>query len=189
VLNGTSPAGQHYYPAFPYASYGRAAPQDIVDLIAHLRSLPPQAHASAPHEVGFPFNIRATLGGWKLLFGGGDWVVEGDLTPQQARGRYLVEGLAHCGECHTPRNILGGAQRAAWLTGAANPSGEGTVPGITSGQLDWSDRDIASYLTTGFTPNFDTAGGSMAEVIDNLGQLPEADIEAIVAYLRLVPTP
>jgi mono/diheme cytochrome c family protein len=189
VLHGTSPAGEHYYPAFPYTSYARATPQDVMDLIGHLRSLPTQADPNIPHEVSFPFNIRLSLGGWKMLFASSEWVIGGDLTDQQQRGRYLVEALGHCGECHTPRNVLGGPVRSAWLHGAPNPSGDGNIPGITSSQLDWSDRDIASYLRTGFTPDFDSAGGSMAEVIDNISQLPDADIDAIVAYLNRVPGP
>ena len=189
VLNGTSPSGQHYYPAFPYTSYGRATPQDVADLIAHLRSLPPQDDPNTPHEVGFPFNLRATLGGWKLLFARTDWVVEGDLEPQQQRGRYLVEALGHCGECHTPRNLLGASDYGAWLVGAPDPSGKGTIPGLTPSQLKWSDSDTVSYLKTGFTPDFDTAGGAMVEVIENLSQLPDADLSAIVAYLRRIPNP
>lgn len=189
VLHGTSPAGQHYYPAFPYSSYARATPQDITDLIAHLRSLPAQSTPNIAHEVGFPFNIRATLGGWKMLFSNSDWVITGDLSDAQSRGRYLVEALGHCSECHTPRNGLGGLQRSAWLSGAPNPSGKGKIPGITVDQLKWSDSDVVSYLTTGFTPDYDSAGGSMVEVIDNLAKLPREDVEAMVAYLRLVPTP
>lgn len=189
IWHGTSPEGQHYYPAFPYTSYANAAPQDVVDLIAHLRSLPAVAGPSAPHEVGFPFNIRASLGGWKLLFAGGGWVIEGELSEQEARGRYLVEALGHCGECHTPRGALGGLDRNAWMQGAANPSGDGRIPGIAGDQTGWSDGEIADFLSTGFTPDFDTVGGSMVEVVRNLGELPEADIAAIVAYLRLVPGP
>jgi mono/diheme cytochrome c family protein len=152
-----------------------------------LRSLPPQDVPNQPHDVGFPFNIRASLGGWKLLFAKGDWVVDGDLTDVETRGRYLVEALGHCGECHTPRNPLGGLSKSEWLTGAPNPSGSGRIPGITKSQLTWSDADVAAYLTTGFTPEFDTAGGSMAEVVENLAKLPRSDVDAIVAYLRRVP--
>lgn len=189
VLHGTSPDGQHYYPAFPYTSYARATPQDITDLIAHLRTLPPQDTPSQPHDVGFPFNMRVTLGGWKALFTDSDWFVDGNLTAQETRGRYLVEALGHCGECHTPRGVVGQFKRNAWLEGAPNPSGDGRIPGITASQLDWSDRDVVGFLRTGFTPDFDTVGGSMAEVVDNLGKLPEEDIEAMVAYLRRVPGP
>ena len=189
VLYGTSPDNAHYYPAFPYGSYGRANTQDIVDLIAYLRTLPAVSRKNTPHEIGFPFNVRASVGGWKLLFASNEWAVQGDLTPQETRGRYLVEALGHCSECHTPRNILGGLDRTQWLQGAANPSGDGRIPGITASQLDWSDSDIVAFLTSGFTPDFDTVGGSMVEVVENLAMLPRSDVEAIVAYLRRVPGP
>ena len=185
VTHGTGADGEHLYPAFPYTSYAKATPHDVTDLIAHLRSLPPVNQPNTPHEVGFPFNIRTSLGGWKLLFSNADWVVTGQLTDAEARGRYLVEALAHCGECHTPRNLLGGLKRGAWLSGAPNPSGEGTIPAINA--LDWSDADLVAYLTTGLTPDFDSAGGSMVAVIRNLAKLPRTDVEAIVAYLRKVP--
>ena len=187
ILRGVSPGGAHYYPAFPYTTYQRAERQDIADLIAHLRSLPEDATPSLPHEVGFPFNIRRALGGWKLLFSDDDWVLEGEMTEEVARGRYLVEALGHCGECHTPRNALGGLDRSRWLAGAPNPSGKGTIPNITSGKLSWSEREIAEYLKSGFTPEFDSAGGEMFDVIQNTAQLADADRAAIAAYLKAVP--
>jgi mono/diheme cytochrome c family protein len=106
------------------------------------------------------------------------------------RGRYLVEALGHCGECHTPRDRFGGLETAAWLAGAPEPAGEGKVPDITPGAPelgDWSARDIAYYLKTGFTPDFDTAGGSMVDVQENLAQLPDEDLAAIAAYLKAIP--
>lgn len=187
VLKGTSPEGQHYYPAFPYATFNKTKLQDIVDLIAHLRSLPAIDTPNQAHEIGFPFNLRASLGGWKLLFVNTNWLVTGDLTPQQEHGRYLVEAMAHCGECHTPRNFLGGIQSSNWLAGAPNPVGKGRIPNITPGELDWSDADVVEYLTSGFTPEFDTVGGEMVEVVENMAKLAPEDREAIVAYLRIVP--
>jgi mono/diheme cytochrome c family protein len=124
---------------------------------------------------------------WKLLFARGDFVLAEAETEQVARGRYLAEALGHCGECHTPRNALGGLDRARWLAGAPNPSGQGRIPNITPGRLRWSEADIASYLKTGFTPEFDSAGGHMAEVVRNLSHLPDADLAAIAAYLKAVP--
>lgn len=189
VLKGTSPAGQHYYPAFPYASYGRAEVGDVVDLIAYLRTLPADQSPSLPHDVGFPFNIRASLGGWKLLFGGSDWVVTGTLTDDQIRGRMLVEGLGHCGECHTPRNALGGMDTAQWLAGAPIPGKDNErTPDIRAPSLDWSAPDIVAYLKTGLTPEFDSAGGEMVDVIANMKQLPDDDLNAIAAYLLIVGT-
>lgn len=187
VMRGVSPAGAHYYPAFPYDAYAKASPADIADLIAYLRTLPAAAQPSPAHEVGFPFNIRRAVGMWKLLFRSDEWVLTGDLTPEQERGRYLVEAQGHCGECHTPRNLLGGLQRDAWLGGAAHPSGEGRIPDITPGRLRWSQIEIADYLSSGFTPEFDTAGGEMALVVRNTAQLPAEDRMAIAAYLKAVP--
>ncbi|MBT0956954.1 cytochrome c [Alphaproteobacteria bacterium KMM 3653] len=188
MTEGVSPGGQHYFPAFPYTSYQKASPQDVAGIYAYVMTLPADATPSKAHEVGFPYNIRRNMGGWKFLFGGGDWAVGGELTEAQERGRYLVEGLAHCGECHTPRNALGGLQRGQWLGGAANPSGEGRIPNITPGGLDWSEGDIAEYLSSGFTPEFDTAGGEMVDVIENIAQLSDADRTAIAAYLKVVPS-
>lgn len=186
IQRGVSRDGQHLYPAFPYATYTKADLQDVADLIAHLRTLPPSPVASQPHDLGFPFNIRAGLGGWKLLFLNQNWVLETD-DPKIARGRYLVEALGHCGECHTPRNLIGGLQTNRWLAGAPNPDGDGRIPNITPAALDWSEADIAEYLKSGFTPEFDSAGGSMAEVVTNTSQLPDTDRAAIAAYLKAVP--
>ena len=184
---GVSPAGAHYYPAFPWTAYARATPQDMADLWAYLQTLPADATPSRPHDLGLPWSIRRAVGGWKLLFGGTDWVLQGDLSPEVERGRYLAEALGHCGECHTPRGALGQLDTARWLAGAPNPSGEGRVPNITPAALTWSEGDIAAYLKSGFTPEFDVAGGHMAEVVKNLSALPDADLAALAAYLKAVP--
>lgn len=188
--HGTAPDGRHYYPAFPYAAYRKAEPQDILDLYSFLITLPPSASPSAGHDIGFPFSIRAGIGAWKALYLSDDWAVAGDLPPEAARGRYLVEALGHCGECHTPRGALGGLKTGAWLSGAPAPSGRGRVPNITPARLGWSAGEIETYLATGFTPDFDSAGGHMADVIDNLSRLAPTERRAIAAYLKLVlPVP
>lgn len=187
VMDGVSPQGRHYYPALPYTAYRRMAPQDMADLAAFLATLPADATPSKPHEVGFPFNIRRGLGGWKLLFGRDDWVLTEVTTPELTRGRYIVEALAHCGECHTPRNALGGLDRSRWLGGAPSADGKSTVPNITPGKLAWSEAEIVEYLTSGFTPEYDSVGGHMAHVVANMARLPEADRAAVAAYLKAVP--
>ncbi len=186
VMHGVSPEGEHYYPAFPYATFQNATVQDVADLKAFMDRLPASDVESLPHEVGFPFNIRMALGGWKLLFGGGGWTLDENLTPTEARGRYIVEALAHCGECHTKRNALGGLDRARWLGGAPNPTGKGEIPNITPAKLTWSEEEIVEFLTTGFTPDFDSAGGHMALVVENMSRLPASDRQAIAAYLKRV---
>ncbi|GGD32205.1 cytochrome c [Sinisalibacter lacisalsi] len=186
--HGTSPDGQHYYPAFPYASYIRMEPQAVVDLHAYLQTLPADATPSAPHAVPFPFNIRASLGGWKMLFLRPGWVMAGDLTAEEARGRVLAEAMGHCAECHSPRNALGGTKTGAdWLTGAPNPAGRGSFPNLTPPALDWSQDELVEYFTSGFTPEYDVVGGHMAHVVENLAQLPESDRAAIAAYLKRLP--
>ncbi|SDE13215.1 c-type cytochrome [Limimaricola pyoseonensis] len=187
VMRGVSPTGAHYYPALPYTAYALADPQDMRDMVAHLRTLPPSPEENRPNEVGFPFSIRRTLGAWKLMNMPDGWAVPGDLSEAETRGRYLVEALGHCGACHTPRGPLGGLDRDRWLVGAPNPSGDGRIPDITPSGLDWSENEIAYYLETGFTPEFDTAGGEMAVVVRELAKLPAADRAAIAAYLKAVP--
>lgn len=187
VTRGVSPDGQHYYPAFPYGAYTHMTAADVSDLFAFMQTLPPSETASKPHDVGFPFNIRRGLGLWKRLFLNDGFVVADDLPASVERGRYLVETLGHCGECHTPRNALGGLQRDAWLTGAPNPSGKGRIPNITPAALDWSKADLIYYFESGFTPDYDSVGGAMASVVDNLSKLPESDRAAIAAYLKALP--
>lgn len=187
IQKGVSPAGAHYFPALPYGAFAKMAAQDVANLKAFMDTLPANASPSLPHDVGFPFNIRRSLGFWKLLFLNEDYVVSGDFTPAEQRGRYLAEALAHCGECHTPRSILGELDRAKWLAGAPTPDGKGRVPNITPAALNWSDGDLITYFTTGFTPDFDVVGGPMAHVVENLAKLPGSDLTALIAYLRRVP--
>lgn len=183
LQNGISPEGQHYYPAFPYTAYRLAERQDLVDLFAFIQTLPASDIPSLPHDVGFPFNIRRTVGLWNLLNLHDDFSITGDLSEEEVRGRYLAEALSHCGECHSPRNAIGALNRARWLEGAPNPTGRGTIPDLTPDNLGWSEDEIAAYLNDGFTPEFETAGGHMRSVIQNLAHLPATDREAIASYL------
>ncbi len=187
VQNGVSPEGRHYYPAFPYTAYRLADRQDLADLYAFMQTLPASDAPSQAHDVGFPFSIRRAVGGWNLLYARGGFVSDTPVDAQIARGQYLAEALAHCGECHTPRGALGGLDRTRWLAGAPDPSGRGTIPNITPGALGWSANDITAYLTDGFTPEFDVAGGHMRSVILNMAELPETDRAALSAYLLALP--
>jgi mono/diheme cytochrome c family protein len=187
LIAGLSPGGDHYYPALPYTTYIRMTLQDVADLKAFMDGLPPSATENAPHDLGFPFTIRRGLGLWKRLNLHEDWVMPA--PPDLERGRYLVEALGHCGECHTPRNATGGLDRSRWMQGAPNPSGKGSIPALTPDKLDWSVTDIAYYLETGFTPDFDAAGGQMVKVIDSLANLPATDRAAIAAYVKALPAP
>ena len=191
MMKGVSPDGRHYFPAFPYTSYARMKPADIADLHAFLKTLPAVPGAAPGHRLSFPFNIRRGVGAWKLLYMRDEPVVAVDETNEQlVLGRYLVEGPGHCGECHTPRLFSGGPKLDRWLSGARAAEGDGVVPNITpaeQGLGDWSAGDIANYLETGFTPDFDSVGGAMVEVQKNMALLPAADREAIAAYLKAIP--
>ncbi len=188
LQRGVSPEGEHYYPALPYAAYAKMQMQDVVDLDAFLKTLPADPTPSQLHDLEFPFSQRVAIGAWKLLFLNDDWALAGNLTPTADRGRYIAEALAHCGECHTPRNALGGLDTARWLGGAPNPSGEGRIPNITPAKLGWTAPDIVQYLTTGFTPDYDSVGGHMAHVVENMARLPESDRQAVAEYLLAVPS-
>ncbi|QND54165.1 c-type cytochrome [Phyllobacterium sp. 628] len=188
---GVSPDGRHFYPAFPYTSYARMQVQDIADLYAYLKTLPPSDNVAGPHKLGFPFNIRRGIGLWKRLYLSPEPVLAiADASDAIKRGQYLVEGPGHCGECHTPRNAIGGLDKTRWLAGAKAPEGKGVVPNITGGEggIDnWSAKDISYALESGFTPDFDSLGGSMTDVVQNMAHLDPADREAIAAYLKAIP--
>lgn len=191
MMLGTSPEGQHYYPSFPYASYNKMSTNDAADLFAFLKTLPSVSRENEPHELASPFQWRRPLGIWKLMFANTKWALRDDEEDTRLeRGRYFVEALGHCGECHTPRNLLGGMKKSLWLSGGPSPEGKGRIPNITpheDGIGSWSESDIVYYLESGFTPDFDSVGGSMVSVQENMAKLPKSDLEAIAAYLKAVP--
>lgn len=188
---GRRPDGAHYYPAFPYPSFTKIADADLKDLFAYLRSLPPSSRPSKPHELRFPFGLRNLLWGWKWLY-----FVPNAFAPDPARGAtlnrgaYLVQALGHCGECHTPRNILGGAKKSRYLAGGKLP--DGRTPNLTPTRLKrWNDKQLAEFLRTGASPEGDVPSDTMYEVIRNsTSRLSAQDLAAMIAYLRsLAPLP
>src|ERR1700693_1845986 len=189
VTQGISPAGIHYFPAFPYTSYQHARVSDIRDLFAYLKTLAPVSGKVRDHDVPFPFNIRRNVGIWKWLFmDGKPFAPDAARSARWNRGAYLVNSLGHCAECHSPRNFLGGIMTAQRFAGGPNPEREGWVPNITQkGIGEWSARDIAYFLETGQTPDGDTAGGPMVRVIRNISQLSAGDRDAIADYLKSLP--
>lgn len=160
LKRGTSPAGTHYFPAFPYSSCQRVGIEDIRDLFAYLKTLPPVPGRIRDHDIAFPFNVRRLVGGWKLLFlDGRPFSPDAARSAEWNRGAYLVNGLGHCAECHSPRNFLGGIVASQRFAGGPNPEGEGWVPNITQkGLRSWPEEDIASFLATGELPDGDSAG-------------------------------
>ena len=181
LLVGVSPAGD-YYPAFPYASYRAMKTADIRDLFAYLKTLPPVAGRAPRTQLAFPLNIRRAIGLWKWRY-----LAEPRKLSAQGPGlgEYIVTGPGHCGECHSPRDVLGGIVAGRELSGAPLLDAKGRAPSLRrDGLKDWSEADIVDALSTGFTPSGDTLGGSMAAVVRNTSRLPKAHLEAIAAYLK-----
>ncbi|MGA0023408.1 MAG: c-type cytochrome [Burkholderiales bacterium] len=189
MREGKRPDGAHYFPAFPYPSYTRIVDADLRDLWAYLRSLPPSARQNQEHDLKFPFGFRFLLWGWKLLFfTPGPTAADSQTATPVGRGAYLVNALSHCGECHTPRNFLGGPKRDRFLAGGKGPDGKG-VPNLTPTKLKkWGDGELKDFLTTGMTADGDVTAEAMGEVVTNTtGKLTAADLAAIIAYLRTIP--
>ena len=189
LISGVSPNGVHYYPALPYVAYARMRPEDLRDLWAYLRTLPPVEGRAPPHDLHFPFTIRRAIGLWKLLFLDRTPITD-DPTRDAAwnRGHYLVEAQAHCAECHSGRNLLYAVKESRRFAGAPDQEGTGHVPNITPQAIPgWSEADLVEVLTTGRTPDLRKVSGSMADVVTNMSALPESDRRAIAAYIRAQP--
>jgi len=191
MMRGVAPDGSHYYPAFPYTSYTRMKVRDVMDLKAYIDSFEPVSHKVAEHELRFPWTWRRGIGLWKQrYFKQEPPSVNSSGNPLIARGQYLANGAGHCAECHTSRDEFGGLIISQWLAGGPNPEGEGRVPNITphaDGLGSWTIKDIAYYLESGFMPDYDTVGGSMVKVQENMARLPDSDREALAAYLKSIP--
>ena len=192
MRNGKAPDGGDYFPVFPYTSFTNMTDADLKAVKAHIFTLPAVAQPNKPHDVGFPFNIRFSQFFWKLLFlTKGPYRPDPSKSPEWNRGAYLSNAVAHCGECHTPRNALGGLDRDRWLTGTEKGEGpEGlAVPNITPdpdvGIGKWSIEQITEYLGSGELPDGDYAGSLMAEVIeDGTDKLGKSDRRAIAVYIK-----
>lgn len=190
---GKSPAGEHYFPVFPYTSYTFMSDGDILDLKAHLFSLAPDPKTNRTHETPPVFGWRFMVGFWKLLnFREGPLAYVVPKGKPWNRGAYMIEALGHCRECHTPRNALGGYENGMHLAGTKRgPEGE-LVPNITpdkkTGIGGWLDGDLKAALTTGMLPDGDFVGGGMAEyVTHSSSRWTKGDMEAAILYLETVP--
>lgn len=193
LREGVSPQGEHYYPAFPYTSYSQLSDTDLRALWTYLRGIKPVRQVNKPHALPWYLRARATLRIWKMMFfEPGPFQPPPDKPLAWNRGAYLVDAVTHCGECHTPRNLLGGFKRLQYLAG--NPDGvdDAKVPNITpdreTGIGKWTENDLVYYLETGATPDGDYAGDAMADVIDNsTSPLTGDDRRAIAVYIKSLP--
>jgi mono/diheme cytochrome c family protein len=182
---GVDREGRQLYPAFPYDHFTKATDEDVHALYAFLMSRAAVSNAIPTNQLAFPFNFRPIIAGWKLLF-----LNEAGLDPQPGksaawnRGRYLVEGLGHCGSCHTPRNALGGEKKGSAYAGGA---AEGwNAPPLNASLVtphQWTAAQLAEYLSTGWHRLHGAAAGPMADVAKNLGQASNDDVLAIATYI------
>lgn len=189
LLSGVSPDGSHYYPVFPYASYAHLTIEDVADLLAYLRTLPAVSGRAPPHDLNLLFSIRRFVGFWKLLyFRPGKIAPDASHDEQWNRGRYLVEAAGHCAECHSSRDLFGGIKDKTRFAGGQDQVGTGFYPNITPARIGhWSQAQIAEVLASGNTPDHGRVGSSMADVVTNTAQLPQADRNAIAAYIKALP--
>ena len=191
VKRGVDDEGQHLYPAFPYTAYSLMKTSDVRDLFAYIKTLPAQAKDNAPHQLRFPFNIRRAVGFWKLLyFHPHEFQPDPRQSAELNRGRYLAEGPAHCAECHTPRNALGGPELDKLYAGAPNLEAGGrfatNITPSKDGIGDWDASDIADFLKTGTDKCFNEPTG-MAQVLASTEKYSDADLAAIAAYIHALP--
>jgi mono/diheme cytochrome c family protein len=193
LREGVRPDGANYFPVFPYPSFTGITDGDALAIKAYLFSLPPVHRENRPHDVSFPFSWRFLQTGWKLLFfTPGPFQPAPDRNVTYNRGAYLVTALAHCGECHTPRNFLGATRSGQRLAGTPDgPDGQ-LAPNITpdpdTGIGKWEKDDIVELLRTGTTPEQSKVKGAMRETIDDgLKYLSDSDLEAIADYLFAQP--
>jgi len=193
LREGVRPDGTNYFPVFPYPSFTGITDSDALAIKAYLFSLPAVRQQNRPHEVPFPFSWRFLQTGWKLLFfTPGPFQPAPERSAAYNRGAYLVTALAHCGECHTPRNLLGAMRSGQRLAGTPDgPDGQ-LVPNITpdpaTGIGKWEKGDIVELLRTGTTPEQSRVKGAMRETVqDGLKYLRDDDLKAIADYLFAQP--
>jgi len=192
LRDGVRPDGSNYFPVFPYPSFTEITDDDVRAIKAFLVAQPAVRRSNRAHDVAFPFSLRFLQTGWKLLFfSPGPFRPKPERGEAYNRGAYLVTALAHCGDCHTPRNWFGATEPSRFLAGTSHGPDGKAVPNITpdpdTGIGDWSEQDIVTLLKDGQTPDFDFVGGAMADVVKNTSRLDDADRHAIAVYLKALP--
>ena len=183
--------GHHLYPSFPYEYYTRLTDEDIHALYAYIATREPVRADNRPHALRAPFNIRALVGAWKALyFERGVFRADPARDAQWNRGAYLVNGLGHCGACHTPRSFLGAEKKDQLFGGGVAEGWHG--PALNAGSpapLPWTAEQLFKYLRTGLDDAHAIAAGPMDPVVRNLARAPEEDVRAMAAYLEALAGP
>ncbi len=192
LRNGIGRHGEYLYPAFTFTSFTKLSDHDVDDLYDYMMSLPTVPLANKTHELKFPFSWRPLLAFWRtLFFTPGPMAADLSHDPNWNRGNYLVHAVAHCEECHTPRNVLGALKTSKSFSGNIGGPDKQNAPNITSdvqtGIGSWSISDIELLLKTGMTPDSDLVGSGMKAVVQGTSQLTDEDRHAIAVYLKSVP--
>jgi mono/diheme cytochrome c family protein len=191
VHKGIAKDGQRLYPAFPYESYTLLADDDVRAIKAYLFSLPIARATAPPNNLSFPFNQRWLMRIWSAFYNPDQrFRPLEDRSPEWNRGAYLVEGLGHCGDCHTPRNLAQALNNRRKFAGAVIEGWQAynITPDPISGLGQWSESQLIEYLRAGHAVGRGSVGGPMAEVVDvSLSKLAPADMRAMVAYLSSIP--
>lgn len=189
VRNGISRHGRRLYPAMPYTSYTGMSDDDALALVAYLRTIKPIDSKPPENTMGFPFNQRWAMAFWNVMnFRSGRQVPVAGKSDEWNRGAYLVQSLEHCGECHSPRNFIQGLSHPDLGGGNLGIWKAYDITGGQSGIGTWIDQELFTYLKTGAVHGKANAAGPMAEAVENsLNHLPDADLHAMVAYLRDLP--
>src|SRR3979411_562411 len=185
MREGVHRDGRHLYPAFPYTHFAKTTDADLQALYAYLMAQAPVRAENPKTSLAFPFNWRPLMAGWNALFHEAK-VFEADPTRSAMwnRGAYLVEGLGHCGACHSPRNALGAEQISAYLAGGFAEGWEAPpLPSLSPAPSPWSEDELFGYLRTGESRFHGIAAGPMAPVVKELAALPDEDIRAMAVYL------
>lgn len=185
LRSGVDREGRHLYPAFPYDHFTRVSDDDAKALYAFLMSLDPVRSPAPPNGLPFPLNIRLTLAGWKLLFlRQARFVTDPARDEKWNRGKYLVDGLGHCGSCHSPRNLMGAERMSASFEGGEAEGWRAYALGRTSqSPVPWDEAALTEYLGNGSHPMHGTAQGPMGNVTDNLSLVDIEDVRAMAHYL------
>jgi len=187
MREGVSRDGRHLYPAFPYTAFTRMGDDDLTALYAYLMNQPPVRADLPATQLKFPFNARPLLAGWNALYLAPGPLKTTETTRSELwqRGEYLVNGVGHCGACHTERNALGAERDGKAFLGGAMVKGW-EAPSLTArhpGPVPWTEDAFYSYLKHGHSPQHGMAGGPMADVVRNLQDVPETDVRAMAHYL------
>jgi mono/diheme cytochrome c family protein len=185
MLAGVDRDGRHLYPTFPYDHFTNVSDNDNRALYAYLMTREPVHAPERENRLLFPFNLRVMIAGWKLLFfHRGTYRPDSTKSAEWNRGAYLVEGLAHCGACHTPRNALGAERANATFAGGNVDNWKAyAINAQSAAPVPWDVEALYAYLRDGWHPDHGTARGPMAEVVSNLSQVPESDVRAIATYM------